>query len=91
MPHKWADWLHYLCRLGCRQRFKAGDKLYTNPQVGILATSPLPSRGSPMLQCGGENQPLPTSGQMGYICHIGCNMNLYMLCYLFFAFHVETL
>ena len=35
--------------------------------MGGLATSPLPSRGSPMLHSRGRNQKWPTSGQIGYI------------------------
>ena len=35
--------------------------------MGGLATSPLPSGGSPMLQSGGQNQHRPTSGWIGYI------------------------
>ena len=37
------------------------------PQVGMVATSPLPPEGSPTLQSGGQNQNWPTSGQGGYI------------------------
>ena len=67
LAHKWIDWLHHSCHLGGPQRFKAGDKISTGPQVGTLATSPLPSWGSPTLQSGGRNQQWPTSGQIGYI------------------------
>ena len=35
--------------------------------MGKVATSPLPSRGSPPLQSGGQNQKWPTCGQSGYI------------------------
>ena len=35
--------------------------------VGKVATSPLPSRGSPPLQSGGQNQKWPTYGQSGYV------------------------
>ena len=35
--------------------------------MGKVATSPLPPRGSPPLQSGGQNQKWPTSGQGGYI------------------------
>ena len=37
------------------------------PQVGKVATSPLPYRGSPPLQSGGQNQKWPTSGQSRYL------------------------
>ena len=48
-------------------RFKAGGKIRSGPQVGKVATSPLPYRGSPPLQSGGQNQKWPTSGQIGYL------------------------
>ena len=35
--------------------------------MGKVATSPLPPRGSPPLQSGGQNHRWPTSGQGGYI------------------------
>ena len=34
--------------------------------MGKMATYPLPPRGSPQLQSGGQNQNWPTSGQGGY-------------------------
>ena len=67
MTHKWAKWLRHPCRLGDPHRFRAGGKIRSGPQVGKVATSPLPSRGSPPLQSGGQNQIWPTSGQSGYI------------------------
>ena len=67
MAHKWARWLHNPCRPGGPYRFRAGGKIRSGPQVGKVATLPLPSRGSPMLQSGGQNQKWPTSGQGGYI------------------------
>ena len=49
-------------------------KIKSGPQVGLVATSPLPCRGSPTLQSGGKSGPQvgsvqkwPTSGQIGYI------------------------
>ena len=65
--HKWANWLPHPCRIGDPHRFKAGGKIRSGPQVGKLATSPLPYRGSPPLQSGGQNQKWPTSGQIGYL------------------------
>ena len=53
MAHKWAKWLHHPCRLGDPHRFRAGGGIKSGPQVGKVATSPLPSRGSPPLQSGG--------------------------------------
>ena len=35
--------------------------------MGKLPTSPLPYRGSPPMQSGGQNQKWPTSGQIGYL------------------------
>ena len=42
-------------------------KIRSGPQVGKVATSPLPYRGSPPLQSGGQNQKWPTSGRNGYL------------------------
>ena len=67
VAHLWARWLHHPCRLGDPLRFKAGDKIRSGPLVGKVATSPLPPRGSPTLQDGGQNRKWPTCGQDGYI------------------------
>ena len=67
VAHKWANWLPHPCRIGDPRRFRAGGKIRSGPQVGKLATSPLPHRGSPPLQSGGQNQKWPTSGQSGYL------------------------
>ena len=67
MAHKLADWLHHPCRPAGPQHFRARDKIRSGPQVGRLATSPLPSMGSPTLQSAEQNQKWPTSGQIGYI------------------------
>ena len=67
VAHKWANWLPHPCRIGDPHRFRAGGKNRSSPQVGKLATSPLPYRGSPLLQRGGQNQKWPTSGQSGYL------------------------
>ena len=67
VAHKWPKWLPHPCRIGDPQRFKAGGKIRSGPQVGKVATSPLPYRGSPPLQSGGQNQKWPTSGQSGYL------------------------
>ena len=67
LAHKWARWLHYPCRLGGSHRFRAGGRIRSGPQVGKVATTPLPPRGSPPLQSGGQNQNWPTSGQGAYI------------------------
>ena len=67
VAHKWANWLPHPCRIGEPHHCKAGDKTRSGPQVGKLATSPLPYRGAPPLQSGGQNQKWPTSGQSGYL------------------------
>ena len=67
VAHLWARWLRNPCRLGDPLRFRAGGKIRNGPLVGKVATSPLPSRGSPPLQSGGQNQKWPKCGQGGYI------------------------
>ena len=67
VAHKWANWLPHPCRIGEPHRFRAGGKIRSGPQVGKVATLPLPYRGSPPLQSGGQNQKWPTSGQIGYL------------------------
>ena len=67
VAHKWARWLPHPCRIGDPRRCRAGAKIRSGPQVGKVATSPLPYRGSPPLQSGGQNQKWPTSGQSGYL------------------------
>ena len=67
MAHLWAKWLRQPCRLGDPHRFRAGGVLRSGPQVGKVATSLLPSRGSPPLRSGGGSQKWPTSGQSGYV------------------------
>ena len=67
MAHLWAKWLRHPCRLGDPHRLRAGGKIRNGPLVGKVATSPLPSRGSPPLQSGGQNQKWPTCGQSGYV------------------------
>ena len=67
VAHKRARWLNHPCRLGDPHRVKAGGKIRSGPYMGKVATSPLPPRGSPPLQSGGQNQKWPTSGQGGYI------------------------
>ena len=63
----WAKWLRHPCRLGDPHRFRAGRKIRSGPQVSTVATVPLPFRGSPPLQSGGQNETWPTSGQSGYV------------------------
>ena len=66
VAHLWAKWLRHPFRLGDPHCFRAGGKIRSGPLVGKVATSPLPSRGSPLLQSGGQNQKWPTCGQSGY-------------------------
>ena len=67
VAHKWARWLRHPCRLGDPHRLRAGGKITSGPQMGKVATSPLPPRGSPPPQSGGQNQKWPINGQGGYI------------------------
>ena len=67
VAHLWARWLLHPCRLGDPHRFRAGGKIRSGPLVGKVATSPLPSWGSPPLQSGGQIQKWPTCGQSGYV------------------------
>ena len=67
VAHLWAKWLRHPCRLGDPHRIRASGKIRSGPLVGKVATSPLPSRGSPPLQSGWENQKWPTCGQSGYV------------------------
>ena len=64
VAHKWAKWLPHPCRIGDPHRFRAGGRIRSGPQVGKMATSPLPYRGSPPLQSGGQNQKWPKVGKM---------------------------
>ena len=56
VAHLWASWLHHPCRLEDPLRLRAGCKIGSGPIVGKVATSPLPPRGFPPLQSGGQNQ-----------------------------------
>ena len=67
VAHLWAKWPPHPCRLGDPHRFRAGGKIRSGHPVGKVATSPLPSRGSPPLQSGGPNQKWPPCGQSGYV------------------------
>ena len=67
VAHLWAKWLRHPCRLGDPHRFRAGGEIRDGPLVGKVATSPLPSRGSPPLHSGEQNQKWPTCGQSGYV------------------------
>ena len=73
VAHKWANWLPHPCRIGEPHRCRAGDKIRSGPQVGKLATSPLPYRGAPPLQSGGQNQKWPTkwANWLPHPCRIG--------------------
>ena len=62
VAHKWARWLHHPCRLGDPHRFSAGGKIRSGPQMGKVATSPTPPRGSPPPKSEGEKQKCPKKG-----------------------------
>ena len=66
VAHLWARWLRNPCRLGDPHRCRGEGKFRSGPLVGKVSTSPLPSRGSPPLQSGGQNEKWPTCGQSGY-------------------------
>ena len=55
MAHKWAQWLHHPCLLRDPQ-CQHGEKIRNGPQVGTVATSPLPSRGFPMPSMGRKSE-----------------------------------
>ena len=63
----WAKWLRHPCRLRDPHRFRAGGKIRSGPLVGKMAMSTLPSRGSPPVQSGGQNEKWPTCGQNRYV------------------------
>ena len=56
VAHLGRKWLCGPCCLGDPHRFRAGGKIRSDPLVGKVATSVLPSQGSPALQSGGQNQ-----------------------------------
>ena len=55
MAHKWAQCLHHPCLLGAPQ-CRAQRKNINRRDVGTVATSPLPSRGSPMPSTGEKSE-----------------------------------
>ena len=60
MAHWWDEWLLNPCCLV--PNAEQGDRIRNG---GTVPISPLPSRMSPTLQSGEENQNLPTGGQRG--------------------------
>ena len=67
VAHKWASRVHNPRRLGGPHRFKSGGRFRGGPQVGEVATKPLPPGGSPLFHIEGQKHRWPTSGQGGYI------------------------
>ena len=67
VAHLWARWLRNPCRRGGPLCFRAGGRIRSGACMGNVATYPLPPRGSPPLQSGGQNQKWPTCGQGGYL------------------------
>ena len=70
----WGGWLHNPCCLVHLPRFRAGHKIrkgpqvgQEGPQVGRVATYPLPFGRFPTHKSGGQNPKCPTSGPGGYI------------------------
>ena len=63
--HKGARWLHNPCRLGDPHRFIAGGRIKSGPQVGKVATSPLPPREIPTAsEAGGKIRSGPQVGKV---------------------------
>ena len=62
LANKWADWLRNP-PFGCPQRLKVGDKINCGPQVGGLATQPLPFGGYPTPESGEQYLQSPTFQQ----------------------------
>ena len=71
MAHKWARWLHSHCRLWDPHRFRAGGRIRSGPQVGRVATQPLPRGAPPPLQTGEQNEKWPTNGPGGSLTLAG--------------------
>ena len=55
--------------IGGSHRFTAADKIKNGPHMGKMAASPLRLRGSPTLQCKGQNEKWPTCAPLGSITH----------------------
>ena len=70
MAHKWGEWLHRPRRVGGAQHLGARDKMRSGPQVGRLATSPLPCGRPPTLQSGVQRHKWPRHGHIGYVIHV---------------------
>ena len=62
--HKWAGWLHNPCRLGGPQRLRAGDKISDGPQMGRVATKPLPPGGPQRFRAGDKTRSGPQVGRV---------------------------
>ena len=64
VAHKWAKWLPHPCRIRDPHRCTTGVKIRSGPQVGKVATSPLPYRGYPPLQRGSKIRGGPQVGKV---------------------------
>ena len=62
--HNWADWLNNHVRVGDPRRFRAGGKIRIGPQLGGLATSPLPSWGPQRFTTGDKIRSGPQLGAL---------------------------
>ena len=67
VAHKWADWLHHQCCLGGPRYFKAGDKIKSGSQVGLLATSSLPQH--PTIP------PIPLESRDAWCAKVACTLH----------------
>ena len=71
VAHQWARWLHHPCHRGVPTASERGGRIKSGPQVGKVATSPLPSRGSPPLQSGGTESELAHTWWLHHPCRLG--------------------
>ena len=73
MAEKWGNWPDNPCRLGGPQRLKAGGIIRRGPQLGGLATSCMPSGGSPTPPNGRKKSEVAHKWVDGLhnMCHLG--------------------
>ena len=74
VPHSWGGWLHNPCCAEGQQHFKEEDQVRFGPQVGPVATQPLPIGGSPPLHSEEQSHKQPTCGPGGYIAPATCKI-----------------
>ena len=66
VTQKWADWRHYAYQPQGPQCLRAGDKISSGPQVGILATQPLSPKGHYNFRAREKMSSGPQVGYIGY-------------------------